>query len=79
MFDAAITERIAATKLRLLEGGLLQEVEWGTVVPVVPARAYQTHADAKPSRIFDRLTPSLRIDPRLTDRRAIPSVPTILC
>ena len=36
MYDAAISERIAVTKLRLLEGGLLQEVEWGTVVPVVP-------------------------------------------
>ena len=35
MFDAAITARIAATKRRLLEGGLLQEIEWGTVVPVV--------------------------------------------
>ena len=32
MFDDAISERIAATKKRLLEGGLLQEIEWG--VPV---------------------------------------------
>ena len=31
----AITARIAATKSRLLAGGLLQEIEWGTVVPVV--------------------------------------------
>ena len=31
----AITERIAAAKRRLLDGGLLQPVEWGTVVPVV--------------------------------------------
>ena len=30
MLDAAITARIAATKRRLLEGGLLQEIEWGT-------------------------------------------------
>ena len=29
MFDAALTERIAVIKRRLLEGGLLQEVEWG--------------------------------------------------
>ena len=28
--DAALTARIAATKQRLLEGGLLQEIEWGT-------------------------------------------------
>ena len=35
MFDAAITARIAAAKSRLVEGGLLQEVEWGVVVPVV--------------------------------------------
>ena len=27
--DDALTARIAATKNRLLEGGLLQEVEWG--------------------------------------------------
>ena len=32
MLDAALTARIAATKRRLLEGGLLREVEWG--VPV---------------------------------------------
>ena len=35
MLDAAITARIAAAKRRLLEGGLLQEVEWGVVVPIV--------------------------------------------
>ena len=29
MLDDALTARIAATKRRLLEGGLLQEVEWG--------------------------------------------------
>ena len=29
MLDDAITARIAATKKRLLDGGLLQEVEWG--------------------------------------------------
>ena len=33
--DAALTARIAETKRRLLEGGLMREVEWGTVVPVV--------------------------------------------
>ena len=32
----AITRTIAATKRRLVKGGLLQPVEWGTVVPVVP-------------------------------------------
>ena len=32
MIDDAITARIAAAKVRLLEGGLLQPVEWG--VPV---------------------------------------------
>ena len=35
MIDAAITARIAAAKKRLLEGGLLREIEWGVVVPVV--------------------------------------------
>ena len=29
MLDDALTARIAATKRRLLEGGLLQEIEWG--------------------------------------------------
>ena len=29
MFDAALTVRIATTKQRLQEGGLLQEIEWG--------------------------------------------------
>ena len=36
MLDDALSGRVAATKKRLLDGGLLQEVEWGTVVPVVP-------------------------------------------
>ena len=30
MLDAALTARIAATKQRLLDGGVLQEIEWGT-------------------------------------------------
>ena len=34
-FAEAITARIESAKRRLLEGGLLQEVEWGVVVPVV--------------------------------------------
>lgn len=34
-FADAITARIESAKRRLLEGGLLQEVEWGVVVPVV--------------------------------------------
>ena len=29
MLDDALTARVAATKRRLLEGGLLQEIEWG--------------------------------------------------
>ena len=29
MLDDALTARIAATKRRLLEGGVLQPVEWG--------------------------------------------------
>ena len=31
-----LTRTIAATKRKFLKGGLLQPVEWGTVVPVVP-------------------------------------------
>ena len=34
MLDDALTARIAAAKKRLLEGGLMQEIEWG--VPVGP-------------------------------------------
>ena len=34
-FAEALTARIAAAKRRLLAGGLLQEIEWGVVVPVV--------------------------------------------
>ena len=29
MLDEALTARVAAAKRRLLDGGLLQEVEWG--------------------------------------------------
>ena len=36
MIDEAITARIAATKRHLLEGGVLQPVEWGVVVPQDP-------------------------------------------
>ena len=35
-FADALAARIKATKGRLLEGGLLREVEWGVVVPVLP-------------------------------------------
>ena len=34
-FADALTARIAATKRRLLEGGLLRAIEWGVVVPIV--------------------------------------------
>ena len=34
--DNTLTRSIAQTKRRLVKGGLLQPVEWGTVVPVVP-------------------------------------------
>ena len=36
MLDDALTARIAAAKRRLLEGGLLQVVDWGVVVPMDP-------------------------------------------
>ena len=46
MLDAALTARIAAAKLRLLEGGLLIEVLWGVVVPQDPPdpRGRKTYA-----------------------------------
>ena len=42
----AITARIANTKRRLLDGGLLQEIEWGVVVPQDPPdpRGRKTYA-----------------------------------
>ena len=36
MLDDALTARIAAAKVRLLEGGLLQGIEWGVIVPQDP-------------------------------------------
>ena len=36
MLDEALTARIAAAKRRLLDGGLLQEVEWGCRGPNGP-------------------------------------------
>ena len=36
MLDEALTARIAAAKRRLLDGGLLQLVSWGVVVPQDP-------------------------------------------
>ena len=36
MLDDALTARIAATKRRLIAGGLLQEIQWGVVVPQDP-------------------------------------------
>ena len=46
MLDSALTARIAAAKRRLLEGGLLQEIEWGVVVPMDPPdpRGRKTYA-----------------------------------
>ena len=47
MLDDALTARIAATKKRLLDGGLLQEVEWGVARDGVPR-----HTRAGDDRIF---------------------------
>ena len=46
MIDEAITARIAAAKQRLLEGGLLQKIEWGVIVPQDPPdpRGRKTYA-----------------------------------
>ena len=46
MLNDALTARIAAAKRRLLEGGLLQPVEWGVVVPQDPPdpRGRKTYA-----------------------------------
>ena len=46
MLDDALTGQIATAKRRLLEGGLLQEIEWGVVVPQDPPdpRGRKTYA-----------------------------------
>ena len=46
MLDDALTARIAAAKRRLLEGGMLQVVDWGVVVPMDPPdpRGRKTYA-----------------------------------
>ena len=72
MFDAALTARIAATKKRMLDGGLLQEVEWGTVVPVVPPdlpdpRGRKTYAFS-PLDAFIEDRPALDRSTTSTDR-----------
>ena len=36
LIDAALTARIASAKRHLLEGGVLQPVEWGVIVPQDP-------------------------------------------
>ena len=36
MLDDALTGRVATAKKRLLDGGMLQEVEWGVVGPARP-------------------------------------------
>ena len=44
MLDDALTARIAATKRRLLDGGLLQEVEWGVPSGEPDIRGRRTYA-----------------------------------
>ena len=62
MLDEALTARIAAAKRRLLDGGLLQEVEWG----VVPAVGERTNAGAITYAYSDRLTRSSNSAPSWT-------------
>ena len=49
-FADALIARIKATKARLLEGGLLREVGWGVVVPVLPTDIPDPRG-RKPTRI----------------------------
>ena len=43
MLDDALTARVAATKKRLLDGGMLQEVEWGVPTGERDIRGRQTY------------------------------------
>ena len=50
-FADALAARIAATKRRLLAGGLLQGIEWGVVVPIVRAGHTRPPWATKPTSI----------------------------
>ena len=46
MLDDALTARVEAAKQRLLDGGMLLEIEWGVIVPQDPPdpRGRKTYA-----------------------------------
>ena len=67
MLDDALTARIAAAKRRLLEGGLLQEIEWGVPVGEPDIRGRRTFSfSTLDALIEDR--PALDRGPLSTDR-----------
>ena len=78
MLDDALTDRIAATKRRLLEGGLLQEIEWGVIVPQDPPdpRGRKTYAYS-PLAVLIEQRPALDRG-RLTTERSDNTVLVIL-
>ena len=69
MLDDALTARIAAAKRRLLEGGMLQVVDWGVVVPMDPPdpRGRKTYAFS-PIDAFIEQRPALDRSTIDTDR-----------
>ena len=70
--DNSLTRNITLTKRRLVKGGLLQPVEWGTVVPVVPPdrpdpRGRKTYAWSDLDALIEE-RPGLDRDRIATDR-----------
>ena len=70
----AITARIAATRSRLLDGGLLQPVDWASSY----RKTHQTHVGAK-STSTHRSTPSSSNALRWTARQSTPTGPMTRC
>ena len=71
MLDDALTARIAAGKRRLLEGGLLQEVEWGVPTGERDIRGRVTITYSMLDALIEHS------GPRSTGERSTPTAPTI--
>ena len=69
MLDDALTARVEAAKQRLLDGGMLLEIEWGVIVPQDPPdpRGRKTYAFS-PIDAFIEQRPALDRGAISTDR-----------
>ena len=79
MLDDALTARVAAAKRRLLDGGVLQPVEWGTVLPRDPpdprGRKYYQYSEID---VLIQQRPELQRESGFTTDRADNTVLIIL-